>query len=294
MADDAIYATRIFLNGALPLLKPIVEAKPELAKSFAGKTGVVQVSALLGPHEAEYAALFGSPRPAGEPEGESGPVMATAAAGPPKAGTHYLIEEGKLVVAKGLHASPNVELEFPSLEALNGFFRGSSKKLPKIKGALRSPGLLVATMKALLSMASALGAKAAPKDEPDRDLLVKLYFYLLSAGISQLNKSGHPRVAKWARSSPDRVYAWAVEGKPELSAYVRVKAGNTRSAHGVYERSKPFFTMSFDSSASALGILLGTDDMIESTAKSKIRMLGAPEYGAELGELMQLVADFAK
>ena len=295
MADDAIYATRIFLNGALPLLKPLVEAKPSLSRSFAGKSGVVQVSAVLGPHEAEYRALFGgAAAPEGVPASANAAAPALAKAGPAKAGTHYLIEDGELTVAKGTHPSPNVELEFPSLEALNGFFRGSSKKLPRIKGALRSPGLLVATMKALLSMASALGAKAAPEDEAERDLLVKLYFYLLSSGISQLNKAGHPKVAKWAGTSPDRVYAWAVEGKPELSAYVRVKAGNTRSAHGVYERSKPFFTMSFDSSASALGILLGTDDMIEATAKSKIRMLGAPEYGAELGDLMLLVAAFAK
>lgn len=278
MADDAIYATRIFLNGALPLLRPLVEAKPALAKSFAGKTGVVQVSALLGPHEAEYQGLFGS----------------ASMAGPAKAGTHYLVEDGKLTVAKGRHPSPDVELEFPSLETLNAFFRGTSKRMPRIKGALHAPGLLIATFKALLAMAAALGSKTAPEAEEDRDLLVKLYFYLLSAGISQLNKAGHPQVAKWATASPDRVYAWAVDGKPELSAYIRVKAGNSRSAHGVYERSKPFFTMSFDSSTSALGILLGTDDMIEATAASKIRMLGAPEYGAMLGELMQLVADYAK
>jgi hypothetical protein len=290
MADDAIYATRIFLNAALPLLKPIVEAKSGLAKSFKGKSGVVQVSALLGPHEAEYEALFGETAPAKAAPAKAGP----AKAGPAKAGTHFLVEDGVLTVAKGLHASPNVELEFPSLEALNGFFSGKSKKLPKMKGAFASPGLFVATMKALLSMASALGAKSAPAEEGERDLLVKLYFYLLSSGISQLNKAGHPAVAKWAKTSPDRVYAWAVEGKPELSAYVRVKAGNTRAARGVYERSKPFFTMSFDSSASALGILLGTDDMIESTATSKICMLGAPEFGAMLGDLMQLVANFAK
>ncbi len=279
MADEAIYAARIFLNGALPLLKPLVEAKPGLARAFAGKSGVVQVSAVLGPRAAEYEALFGPAAPQ---------------AGPSKTGTHFLVEDDVITVAKGTHPSPNVELEFPSLEALNGFFSGRSKKLPRIRGALRSPGLFLATMRALLGMAAALGAKEAPAGAADRDLLVKLYFYLLSSGISQLNKAGHPAVAKWARTSPDRVYAWAVEGKPELSAYIRVKAGQSRAARGTYERSKPFFTMSFDSSESALGILLGTDDMIEATAKSKIRMLGAPEYGAMLGELMLAVAGYAK
>lgn len=291
MADDAIYASRIFLNSALPLLKPLVEARPGLAKSFAGKSGVVQVSALLGPRAAEYEGLFGS----AAPKADAAPASAgPAKAAPAKAGTHFVVEEGCLRFAKGLHASPDVELEFPSIEALNGFFSGKSKKLPAIKGALRSPGLLVATFKSLLAMASALGAKDAPEADAERDLLAKLYFYLLSSGISQLNKAGHPAVAKWARASPDRVYAWSVEGKPELSAYIRVKAGNTRAARGVYERSKPFFTMSFDSSKSALGILLETDDMIEATTASRIRMLGAPEYGAMLGELMLLVGSYAK
>jgi hypothetical protein len=288
MGDDAIYASRIFLNAALPLLKPIVEGKPELTKAFAGRTGVLQVSAFLGAHEAEYAALFGPP------SNDASSGAPDAAAGRAKTGTHFQIEDGRLKVAKGLHASPNVELEFPSLEALNGFFSGKSKKLPKIKGALRSPGLLVAALRALLSMAAALGSKEAPASPDDRELLVKLYFYLLSSGISQLNKAGHPAVAKWAATSPDRVYAWSVEGKPELSAYVRVKAGNTRAARGSYERSKPFFTMSFDSVESALGILLETDDMIEATTASRIRMKGAPEYGAMLGELMQLVGSYAK
>ncbi len=291
MADDAIYASRIFLNAALPLLRPLVESKPALSRAFAGKSGIVQVSALLGPRADEYAALFPAPGAEAEPAGSGGQPTPAAAA---KAGTHFRIQDGVLAVEKGVHPSPDIDLEFPSLESLNGFFSGKSRKLPRLRGALRNPGLLVATFKALLSMAGALGAKKAPGTQVERDLLVRLYFYLLSSGISQLNKAGHPLVAKWSRSSPDRVYAFAVEGKPELGAYIRVKAGNTRAVRGVYERSKPFFTMSFDSTESALGILLSTDDMIEATQAGRIRMLGAPEYGAMLGELMLLIAGYAK
>ena len=40
-------------------------------------------------------------------------------------------------------------------------------------------------------MADLLGATEAPKDEATKELLVKCYFYLLSSGISQLNKMGH-------------------------------------------------------------------------------------------------------
>jgi hypothetical protein len=123
---------------------------------------------------------------------------------------------------------------------------------------------------------------------------VRLYFYLLSSGISQLNKAGHPEVSKWARKSPDRIYAWAVDGKPDVSAYLRVKGGRTKSVRGQYTRSKPFFTMRFDSIDSAHGILLQTDNLIEAAIKGRLIMDGAPEFGAEIGEFMNLVGTYAK
>ncbi len=268
MGDDEVYASRIFLNAALPLLKVVAEDRESVRKGFAGKSGVVQVSARLDAPQAE---------------GSGG-----------KTGTHFFVEDGKLRFARGLHASPDLELEFRNLAALNGFFSGTSKRLPRVRGGLKNPGLLVATFKALLAMAAVLGAKEPPDSEEEQALAVKLYFYLLSAGISQLNKAGHPAVVKWTRASPDRVYAWTVEGRPDLSAYLRIKAGNSRAARGIYERSKPFFTMSFDSPRSALGILLSRDDMVEATKAGRIIMKGAPEYGAALGEYMLLVGGYAK
>ena len=74
----------------------------------------------------------------------------------------------------------------------------------------------------------------------------------------------------------------------------RVKGGRTKESRGLYTRAKPFFAMAFDSPRSALGILLEIDDMIAATTAGKITMQGAPEYGAELGELMLLVGGYAK
>ncbi len=267
MDDRAVYASRIFLNAALPLLKVLVQEKPKLARAFSGKNGVVQVSAL---------------------DDNGGAAEAR------KVGTHFVVTDGELSVVCGLNDAPTIELEFGSIAALNAFFSGASKRLPRIKGALRAPGLLLATFRALLVMAAALGAKEPPADPGERALLVKLFFYLLSSGISQLNKAGHPAVAKWMSSSPDRVFAWSVQGRPDLSAYIRVKAGHSRAARGTYERSKPFFTMSFDTPESALGILLERDDMLVATAEGRLNMLGAPEYGAMLGEYMLLVGSLAK
>jgi hypothetical protein len=262
---NALYASRIFLNAALPLVKVLSEEKSELKKAFAGKSGIVQVSAMEG----------------------AGPEAA-------KIGTHFVVTDGAVKVAPGIADRVDVELAFPSVEALNGFFSGSSKKLPKIKGAIRHFGLFLAFLRTLLAMAAALGATEAPADPAEKALLVKLFFYLLTSGISQLNKAGHPEVSKWAKTSPDRVYALAVLGDDELAAYVRVKAGNTKAARGVYERSKPFFTLAFDSADSALATLFGKDEMLAATAAGRIRMLGAPEYGAMLGDFLLLVGSLAK
>ena len=63
---------------------------------------------------------------------------------------------------------------------------------------------------------------------------------------------------------------------------------------GAYTKSMPFFTMKFDCPKSALGILLQTDDMIQSTIEGKLIMVGGPEFGAMLGDHMMLVASYVK
>ncbi len=264
--DDVRYQTIIFLNAVVPVLKPIINETPGLKKAFKGKTGVVQISALT---EA----------------GEDGK--------PGKVATYLDVVDGEVNVKVGEYIAPNVELEFASREDLNTFFTGGLK-LPKIKGALANPGLLVATVRSLLTMSSLLGATEPPEDPEKQKLLVKCMFYLLTSGISQLNKAKHPLFNEWAKRQPDRVYQLMVTGYDELAAYVRVKGGRSKAVRGAYTRSRPFFAMTFDSPRSALGILLDVDDMIESTVQQKLVMQGAPEYGAELGELMQTVGDYAK
>lgn len=260
MEDQDRYANTIFLNAVLPLLKVIVESEEKLTQKFKGVSAILQVSAL-------------------DPSG--------------KVGMHYVIEEGSWTVQKGLSEKPTIELEFKSILLFNGFFKGTSKQLPKIKG-LHHVGLLVGFLAALMRMAKLLGLKTPPEDVQVQRLLVKLYFYLLSSGISQLNKAGHPDIAKWVKSSPDRVYAWTVNGEADLSAFLRIKAGNSKASRGLYKRSKPFFTMRFNSTASALGILMEIDDMIEATIKGNLVMEGAPEFGAQLGIYMNTVGSYAK
>ena len=266
-SKEEFLTNKIFLNAALPLLKTIVADSPDLQKKFKAVHCIYQVSAL-------------------DPDAPGG-----------KYATHFQVNTDEWVIHAGkIDPKPMVELEFKSVEALNGFFKGKigPATLPKMKGVLKYPEFFVPFLMALLKMANLLGLTEPPADEDTKRLLVKCDFYLLSNGISQLNKNGHEAIHDWALKSPDRVYAWAVDNEPTVSAYIRVKAGKTKSGRGVYKRALPFFTMRFDSLDSALGILMGTADMLEYTREGHLIMDGAPEFGAQIGDFMMAVGDMAK
>ena len=267
MANEVLLTNKIFLNAALPLLKVIANDVPSLAKKFEKVHCIYQVSAL-------------------DPSAPEG-----------KYATHFTVNNGEWkVCADKVATNAHIELEFKNMETMNAFFKGKigPSTLPKMKGIAKKPVEFAAFMMVLLKMSSLLTITEAPEDEETQKLAVKCFFYLLSSGISQLNKHGHEGVQDWAKKSPDRVYAWAVDGYPEVSAFLRVKAGKTRSGRGTYKRAMPFFTMRFDSLPSALGILLSTDDMLESTKRGKLIMDGAPEFGAQIGEYMLTVAAYAQ
>lgn len=265
--QEELYSNKIFFNAALPLIKVIANDVPSLKKQFKNVHAVIQVSAL-------------------DPDAEGG-----------KVGMHYVVNgEEWLVHLNVVDPNPHVELEFKSIEAMNAFFKGkiAPSTLPKMKGIAKHFGAFKAFLMALLKMASLLGADKAPEDEDTKKLMVKCFFYLLSSGISQLNKMGHTDIHDWTSKSPDRVYAWAVDGYPEISAYLRIKAGKSKAGRGEYKRAMPFFTLRFNNLDSALGILLGTDDMLESVKVGKLIMDGAPEFGGQIGTYMLEVAALAK
>ncbi len=265
--QNELYASKIFFNAALPLLKVIATDVPSLKAQFDKITAVLQVSAL-------------------DPDVEGG-----------KYATHFIITEGAWETKlNAIHEAPDVELEFKNIEAMNAFFKGKigPKTLPKMKGVFKSFGAFKAMLMTLLKLSDLTGATAPPKDEETKVLMVKCFFYLLSSGISQLNKLGHPEIKDWTTKSPDRVYAFAVDGHPEVAAFIRIKAGKSRAGRGEYKRAMPFFTLRFNNLDSALGILLSIDDMLESTKSGKLIMDGGPEFGAQLGGFMLEVGALAK
>ena len=262
---DDLYAARIFFNSALPLLRVVVESRAEIAKKFKGKSFVFQVSALY-------------------PRAKGG-----------KMATHFVVEDGQFTVkVSEVHHAPDIELEFSDLHKFILFFSGRGKPLPKMKGVVKHAGTFIALLQALLVMANLLQAADAPEKPADQVLLVKLYFYLLPNGISQLNKAGHEKIHAWALESPDRAYAFAVTGYPALNSYLRVKEGNSKAGRGEYPRCKPFLTLRFDSPRHALDILMSKADMIDYISKQYLTVEGAPEFAALIGDFLFVVGDYAK
>lgn len=264
LTDDDRYAAGIFFYSALPLLKVIVDNEPKYGDRFKGKSFVFQVSAKTDDPDAGLMA------------------------------THFVVTDGVWQVVPGkAHERPDIEFAFSDLKKFVVFFAGKGMPLPKIKG-FRKLGTLVGILLALLRMAGLLQAKDAPTKDADKEMLVRLYFYLLPSGISRLNKMGHPKAKAFTEPSPDRAYAYAVTGHPELKAWLRIKAGNSKSGRGEYPRCKPFLTMRFDTTDHALDILMSKADMIDYLQKQFLIIEGAPEFGAALGDLMLLVGYYAQ
>lgn len=269
-AIEEYYSNKIFLNAALPLLKVIAADVPSLNAKFKNVHCVYQVSALDST----------------APEGKWATHFVVN-------GDEWLVHAGKVAYRVG--KQPFVELQFKSVEALNAFFKGkiTPATLPKMKG-VSNVKEFIAFMMTLLKMADVLGATTPPEKEEDKALMVKCMFYLLTSGISQLNKMGHPEIHDWTSKSPDRVYALAINDHPEASAFIRIKAGKSRAGRGEYKRAMPFFTLRFSSYDSALGTLLGIDDMLEATKSGKIIMDGGPEFGGIFGGFLLTIGALAK
>lgn len=266
MTQGDKYALRIFFFSALPLLKVIATTETTFIERFEGKSFVLQISVL------------------------SDEFKKTG-----KLSTHFVVKNGEWTthVCEN-HNNPDIELEFSSVDKFITFFTGRGMPLPKIKGIFKNFGKFTAVLAALLRMAKLLQAKDIPEKEEDKNMLVKLYFYLLSNGISQLNKSGYTDAVHFIENSPDRAYAFAVTGHDDLQAYIRICRGNSAAGHGEYKRCKPFLTMRFDNTEHALNILMSKADMIEYMKKSYLTIEGAPEFGGELGNLMMTVGYYAQ
>ncbi len=275
-----LYAARIFLYSALPLLKVIATDEEKYAAKFSGKSFIFQVSVAIPEDEREFVAKT---------------VPVDAAKG--VIATHFVVEDGVWTSHVGEAAeNPDVEFAFSTVKKFVLFFTGKAlvSALPAMRGIFSHFGVFLSVLLTLLRMAGLLQAKDAPAKLEDQVMLTKLYFYLLPGGISQLNKVGYEPFRNFTSTSPDRAYAYSVAGYPELQSYLRIRKGKSKAGRGAYKRCKAFLTMRFDSPIHALDILMQKGDMLTYMRNGWMAVEGAPEFGATLGDLMMQVGYFAQ
>ena len=80
------------------------------------------------------------------------------------------------------------------------------------------------------------------------------------------------------------------DGKPDyIACYLRIKAGKTKSGHGVYERRSPFVLFRFLSLDGALKVLGKEVEFVEGVEKGYVETVGAPEYAMYLNDFMAVL-----
>jgi len=199
-------------------------------------------------------------------------------------------EDGELSVTEGPCGESDVTLRFPSVEAMNRLLRGGIA-LPRIRGAIRHPRVLLRTMQLLLRLKLMLPSQR-PRDPFKQYLKVKMSLYMVTTALSVLNKLGDPEMQSWTRGQPDRIYQFTV-GSPErddyIAAYLRVKNGRTKAGRGVYTRRRPFVHFRFTGAEEAMRVLLKEVAFVESVEQGYLTVEGSPEYSAALNDLMTRV-----
>lgn len=249
-----ILVARLFFRAAFPVMKVPLQDDPKMKARFADVKAIVQFRAEHG----------------------DTPV-----------GCWLEFDRGEFRAVEGLHDNPDLTLGFPTMAKLNAMLSGGIA-LPRIKGGLRNPVLLVKTLMLLMSLTLMMPSKR-PKDPLKKYLKVKMSLYMITTALSVYNKIHGGEMAEWTARQPDRIYQFSVESEnPEerIAAYLRVKAGRSKAGRGTYERRRPFVHFRFQGVDGALPVLLKDVEFVESVSRGYVVVDGSPEYAANLNDFM--------
>jgi hypothetical protein len=257
-----IMTAKLFFNAAFPVMRVVLEDDPGMKAKFANVKAVVQI---------------GAKNPGGE---ES--FLAC----------HLVFDKGAFSVVQGPAENPDIALTFSSVAKMNVMFRGGAA-LPAIKG-LTKLGTLIKVFSLLMSLMIMMPS-SRPKEPDKQKLKVKMSLYMITRALSSYNKLGDPDMVEWYRRQPDRIYQFLVDDpggpgeEPAVAAYLRVKAGKTKSGHGVYTRRSPFVLFHFFSVAGALKVLLKDVGFVEGVEQGCVEIVGSPEYAMYLNDYMSIL-----
>ncbi|HSV96472.1 MAG TPA: hypothetical protein VLM75_05990 [Spirochaetota bacterium] len=254
MADKVDLTVRIILRSILPLFKTLYNEGGGLYKKLlSGIDGTIQFS------------LKGT-----------------------ETGAHLRFEDGVLELVQGVIPNPGVHIAFKKPEDMIALFTGGKGGLPSVSGAWRL-GLLLKLAPLFIGL-TLLMPDNKPKNAKKRELKIKLTMYMVTNALSQLNKGGEADMNVWTAKQPDRVYQLSVQ--PEgPAAYLRVKAGNSKSGHGLYTRKAPFIHMMFNGIDGAFKVMGEGKNTVKAMGDGDVRVEGSPEYAGTLGSFMVRVQD---
>ena len=248
-----IMTAKLFFNAAFPVMQVLLDDDPKLHKSFENLAATVQ---------------FGAK--------DDGGLLACT----------LQFDHGKIVVIQGPAEKYDLALTFPSVAKMNALLCGGLA-MPSIKGNL---GLLPRILSLLMGL-MIMSPKKRPKELDKQKLKVKCSLYMITRALSVYNKLGDPGMKEWCQRQPDRIYQFSVEPYPEtgIACYLRVKAGNSKSGHGVYARRSPFVHFHFLSVEGAMKVLLKEVDFVAGVEKGYVETVGSPEYACQLNDFMAVL-----
>ena len=254
-SPQEIMAAKLFYNAAFPTMQVLLDDDYKLTKKFHRFSGVVQ---------------FGAKN--------DGELLCC----------HLIFDNGTLKVAEGPAEKPDLTLTFSSVPKMLALLKGGLA-LPKIKGDVR---ILPKFLMLLLGLMIMTKPNDKLKDEGEKALKVKCSLYMITRALSQYNKLGDPDMREFCERQPDRIYQFQVEhnGIPDyIACYLRIKAGHSKSGHGMYKRRTPFVLFHFYSLEGALKVLGKEVEFVEATEKGYVETVGSPEYALYLNDYMAVL-----
>ena len=250
-----IMTAKLFFNAAFPTMQVLLDDVPKLHKKFEKLQATVQ---------------FGAKN--------DGELLCC----------HLIFDGAQVTVVQGPAEKPDLTLTFSSVEKMNALLRGGLA-MPAIKGRL---GLLPPVLSLLMGLKIMTKPNNKLKDEAEKALKVKSSLYMITRALSQYNKLGDPDMQEFCRRQPDRIYQFRVEQGDDpayIACYLRIKAGQSKSGHGVYTRRSPFVLFRFLSVDGALKVLGKECEFVEGVEKGYVETVGSPEYACYLNDYMAIL-----
>ena len=251
-AEKDILTAKLYFNAAFPVIQVLMDEDPKLHKKAVHFNRTVQFGAKNGEELLCCRMIF---------------------------------RDGHLDVEQGPAEKPDLTLTFSSPDKMIALLKGGTA-LPHMEGNLTLLPTFLSMLMGLKVMTN------EPKTDLEKYLKAKSSLYMICHALSVYNKLGDPDFHEFCTRQPDRIYQFRVEdgdNPAKIACYLRVKAGQSKSGHGVYEQRTPFVLFRFTSVDGALKVLNKQVAFVEGVEKGYVETIGSPEYACYLNDYMAIL-----